>query len=124
LELQGVKQTIRADRQMIDELMYNLVDNAIKYNRDGGSVIVKLTSDQNNHCISVTDTGVGIPAEHLNRVFERFYRVDNSRSKKTGGSGLGLSIVKHIVEYHGGHIKLESTPGIGTTVFCYIPVNT
>ena len=120
VKLVGQHLNITANRQMIDELLFNLLDNAIKYNRTGGSVTVELSLDDTYYQIAISDTGVGIPLEQQSRVFERFYRVDGSRSKKTGGSGLGLSIVKHIVEYHGGHVELESTVGIGTTVTCYI----
>jgi two-component system phosphate regulon sensor histidine kinase PhoR len=105
---------------MIDELLFNLIDNAIKYNKDNGSVTVALCKDNGSYRISVSDTGIGIPEEHHNRVFERFYRVDKSRSKKTGGTGLGLSIVKHISEQHGGRVELGSTDNGGTTVTCWL----
>lgn len=103
-----------ANLRMVDELLYNLVDNAIKYNRDGGSVTVFLSADDDQVTIAVEDSGIGIPGENIPRIFERFYRVDKSRSKKTGGTGLGLSIVKHIAEFHGGHVKVESKEGVGT----------
>ena len=121
VELFGQHIMAFADRQMIDELLYNLLDNAIKYNKTGGSVKVTLSESEAHQRIAVTDTGVGIPLEQQSRVFERFYRVDSSRSKKTGGTGLGLSIVKHIVEYHGGYIELASAPETGTTITCYLP---
>jgi len=111
---------VTANRQMIDELLYNLIDNAIKYNRDGGTVTITLSEENEFTKIAVADTGIGIPAEHHIRVFERFYRVDKSRSKKTGGTGLGLSIVKHIAEHHGGRAALTSAEGAGTTVECFI----
>ena len=121
VQLIGGKHEVFANRRMIDELLYNLVENGIKYNKNGGQVTVAL-SEENGFCkISVADTGIGIPKEHQSRVFERFYRVDKSRSKKTGGTGLGLSIVKHIVELHGGRIELESAENTGTTVTCYLP---
>ena len=120
LELTGQPLQINANRRLIDELMYNLIDNAIKYNREGGSVTLNLC-EENGFCkISVSDTGIGIAKEHQSRVFERFYRVDNSRSKKTGGTGLGLSIVKHTVEHHNGSIALDSTENIGTTITCVL----
>jgi len=120
ISITGEQFHITANRQMIDELLYNLLDNAIKYNKDNGSVTVAL-SEENEYCkIAVTDTGIGILPENQSRVFERFYRIDKSRSNKTGGTGLGLSIVKHIVEHHGGKVELTSTPGVGTTVECYI----
>ena len=99
-------------RRMLHEVLYNLCDNAIKYNVPGGSVTI---SAENNRLI-VSDTGIGIPAEHKDRIFERFYRVDKSHSKASGGTGLGLSIVKHAVAYHKAEIMLESTPGKGTEI--------
>ena len=95
---------------------YNLCDNAIRYNKEGGKVTIDLEQKNNNTILSVADTGIGIPTEHQSRIFERFYRVDKSHSKETGGTGLGLSIVKHAVAYHGGKIKLESTVNVGTTI--------
>ncbi|MCL2216142.1 MAG: ATP-binding protein [Defluviitaleaceae bacterium] len=120
LKLEGQPFQVKADNRLLDELMYNLVDNGIKYNKEGGSVTLGLCQESGWCKISVTDTGIGIPKEHHPRVFERFYRVDSSRSKKTGGTGLGLSIVKHITEHHGGKIVLESTENVGTTILCYI----
>lgn len=114
---------LTANRGMIDELLYNLIDNAIKYNRAGGSVAVLVGDAETSCMISVADTGIGIPSGHVGRIFERFYRVDASRSKKTGGSGLGLSIVKHIAEFHGGHIGVQSEEGVGTTVICTLPID-
>ena len=102
-------------RRLIYEIVYNLCDNAIKYNRDGGRVDVTVAADAGGSSITVADTGIGIAPEHQARVFERFYRVDKSHSKASGGTGLGLSIVKHAVQYHHGRIELESTPGTGTT---------
>ena len=99
-------------RRMLQEIIYNLCDNAIKYNVPGGSVTVHV---ENNRLV-VIDTGIGIPAEHKDRIFERFYRVDKSHSKASGGTGLGLSIVKHAVAYHKAEIYLESTPGKGTSI--------
>ena len=117
----GERFDISANRRMIDELLFNLIDNGIKYNRDGGFVSVYLKLSENGICmISVSDNGIGIPLEHQPRIFERFYRVDKSRSKKTGGTGLGLSIVKHITELHNGWVELVSMEGIGTTVSCYL----
>ena len=119
IRLTGERFSISANSRMIDELLYNLIDNAVKYNKGGGSVNVELEREDGSFCrISVSDDGIGIPAEHQAHVFERFYRVDKSRSKKTGGTGLGLSIVKHIAEYHGGRAELHSVEGEGTTVTC------
>ena len=99
-------------RRMLHEVLYNLCDNAIKYNVPGGSV----TIHADHNCLTVSDTGIGIPAEHKDRIFERFYRVDKSHSKASGGTGLGLSIVKHAAQYHKANIELDSTPGKGTVI--------
>ena len=104
--------TIKGVRRMLQEIIYNLCDNAIKYNVPGGNVMIHA---ENNRLV-VSDTGIGIPAEHKERIFERFYRVDKSHSKASGGTGLGLSIVKHAVAYHSAEIALESTLGKGTTI--------
>ena len=108
-------------RRLIYEIVYNLCDNAIKYNRDGGRVDITVAHDAGGSSITVADTGIGIAPEHQGRVFERFYRVDKSHSKASGGTGLGLSIVKHAVQYHHGRIELESTPGTGTTIRAIFP---
>ena len=99
-------------RRMLHEVVYNLCDNAIKYNIPGGKVTIQADNKQ----LIVSDTGIGIPPEHKDRIFERFYRVDKSHSKASGGTGLGLSIVKHAAAYHKAEITLESTPGKGTTI--------
>ena len=99
-------------RRLLYEILYNLCDNAIKYNVPGGSVTVHVEHNR----LVVSDTGIGIPAEHQSRIFERFYRVDKSHSKASGGTGLGLSIVKHAAAYHKAEITLESIPGKGTTI--------
>jgi len=122
VSITGEHLHIKANRQMIDELLYNLIDNAIKYNKENGSVTVALSKEGSFCKIAVSDTGIGIAQEHQGRVFERFYRVDKSRSKATGGTGLGLSIVKHIAEHHGGRVELESVLGEGTSVVCWISV--
>ncbi|MDD5899656.1 MAG: ATP-binding protein, partial [Lachnospiraceae bacterium] len=109
VELSGI-------RRYLYEIIYNLCDNAIRYNKEGGSVEVLTGQKEDGIILKVTDTGIGIPEEHQARVFERFYRVDKSHSKETGGTGLGLSIVKHAVRHQGGQIKLSSVPGEGTTV--------
>ena len=116
LHLNGEPCVMNGIRRYLYEIIYNLCDNAIRYNKDGGKVIVDLKNKDSNIILSVSDTGIGIPAEHQSRIFERFYRVDKSHSKETGGTGLGLSIVKHAVAYHGGKIKLESTVNVGTTI--------
>ncbi|MBQ2245375.1 MAG: PAS domain S-box protein [Oscillospiraceae bacterium] len=112
VEVSGAGATIQGVRRLLYEIIYDLCDNAIKYNVPGGSVHVRIGQNE----LTVSDTGIGIPAEHQDRVFERFYRVDKSHSKASGGTGLGLSIVKHAVAYHKASLKLESTPGKGTTV--------
>jgi len=123
VELTGQPQNIKANSRLLDELMYNLVENGIKYNKEGGNVNLSISEDESRCKITVADTGIGIAKEHQSRVFERFYRADNSRSKKTGGTGLGLSIVKHIVEHHKGKITINSNEGEGTSIVCYIPID-
>ena len=112
ISVSGAGFTVMGVRRMLHEVVYNLCDNAIKYNVPGGSVTIQA---ENNRLI-VSDTGIGIPAEHKDRIFERFYRVDKSHSKASGGTGLGLSIVKHAAAYHKAEITLESTPGKGTAI--------
>lgn len=116
LKVEGNDCVIQGDRQMIEELVYNLCDNAISYNNVNGSVSVSVGYMDENVVLRVKDTGIGIPKECLERVFERFYRVDKSRSKSTGGTGLGLAIVKHIVTVHHAELTLESIPGEGTDI--------
>ncbi|HVN49102.1 MAG TPA: ATP-binding protein [Bacteroidota bacterium] len=106
---------VLGDRNRLMQVMSNLINNAIKYNTEGGSVIVSVRDEKNIVWIDVADTGYGIEEEHLTRIFERFYRVDKERSREAGGTGLGLAIVKHIVEAHGGQVKVTSTPGNGST---------
>jgi len=116
LSIDGDPCTIYGVRRYIYEIIYNLCDNAIRYNVDGGKVEIKIGKDNGRTIVSVKDTGIGIAPEHQSRIFERFYRVDKSHSKETGGTGLGLSIVKHAVQYHSGKITLDSELGKGTTV--------
>ena len=108
----GEKATVKGSRTEISELVYNLVDNAIKYNRENGNIEIK-THDKE---LTVSDTGIGIPKESIPRIFERFYRIDKSRSRAKGGTGLGLSIVRHIAEHHGARIDVDSTLGVGTSI--------
>ena len=117
----GQPSVIPGVRRLLYEVVYNLCDNAIKYNRGGGRVDVTVAADAGGSSITVADTGIGIAPEHQSRVFERFYRVDKSHSKASGGTGLGLSIVKHAVQYHHGRIELESTPGTGTIIRVVFP---
>ena len=116
ISVNGDSCAINGVRRYLYEILYNLCDNAIRYNNAGGKVDVSVKRDGENIVVSVSDTGIGIPPEHHSRIFERFYRVDKSHSKETGGTGLGLSIVKHAVAYHHGKLKLDSTPGKGTTI--------
>ncbi len=114
--LSGEHVTINGVWQILNEMVYNLCDNAIKYNRPGGSVNVSVHRDGGSVHLTVSDTGIGIPYADQPRVFERFYRVDKSHSKEVGGTGLGLSIVKHGAQYHNARLELESEPGKGTSI--------
>lgn len=117
LSLEGDDITVSGSRQLIYEVIYNLCDNAIKYNKENGSVKISVFKNQNGKgCVSVADTGIGIAPEEQERIFERFYRVDKSHSKETGGTGLGLAIVKHAMQNMGGKIALESVLGKGTVI--------
>ena len=121
LELDGETTVIRGVRRLLSEIIYNLCDNALIYNKDGGKVTVSVTNDKTCAVLSVADTGIGIPEEHRSRVYERFYRVDKSHSKETGGTGLGLSIVKHAAQYHGASIEMNSEVGKGTVFVLRFP---
>ncbi len=121
LAVQGKHVIVSGYKQIIDEMIYNLCDNAIKYNAAGGSVDINIDDIGEKPVITVSDTGIGIPAEHQPYVFERFYRVDKGRSKQTGGTGLGLSIVKHGAAIHKADIKLDSTAGKGTRIDIIFP---
>lgn len=121
LSLEGENAVIMATRQMAEEVLYNLCDNAIRYNRENGSVLVTVEDRRNTAVLTVKDTGIGIPGEHQERVFERFYRVDKSRSKSTGGTGLGLAIVKHILIKLDAELSLVSEPGKGTEITVTFP---
>ena len=117
----GQSSIVFGVRRLLYEMLYNLCDNAIKYNRPGGSVRIHVENREQEAAISVLDTGIGIAPEHQSRIFERFYRVDKSHSKASGGTGLGLSIVKHAAMYHGGKVALESEPGRGTEIRVTLP---
>ena len=123
MELRGEKTVIQGIPQLLESIVYNLCDNAIKYNRKGGSVSVEVKSDNEFAVLTVSDTGIGIPPEHRERIFERFYRVDKSHSKEIGGTGLGLSIVKHAARLHHAEIDLKSVVEVGTTVTVKFPKN-
>lgn len=122
IRVNGEQVMISGVRKLLYEILYNLCDNAIKYNVDGGTVTISVTTGNQEAILAVSDTGIGIPKEHIDRVFERFYRVDKSHSKESGGTGLGLSIVKHAVAYHHGTIDIESNVGDGTTVKIKLPM--
>ena len=123
LHLAGDEQTVRGVRQVLHEMIYNLCDNAIKYNRHGGSVTVTVGERGHRALVTVKDTGIGIPYDHQSRVFERFYRVDKSHSRAIGGTGLGLSIVKHAAALHDAEVKLQSQPEQGTVITVLFPGN-
>lgn len=121
IEIEGEDVQIQADKSMVEELVYNLCDNGIRYNNPGGKVSVKITSDEEFCSIAVEDNGIGISEENQKRVFERFYRVDKSRYKETGGTGLGLAIVKHIALNHNAKLTIESELGKGTKIQIAFP---
>ena len=123
LSVRGKSAWIEGNRSMIEELLYNLCSNAIRYNKPNGTVKVSVDKNEEGVLLQVADTGIGIPAKHQERIFERFYRVDKSRSKERGGTGLGLAIVKHIVAEHGAKMTLESEEGVGTTISVLFSVN-
>lgn len=122
LSLEGTEGRMQGVYRLLYETIYNICDNAIKYNVDGGKVRVSVEDREPEVGIIIEDTGIGIPLEHQSRIFERFYRVDKSHSKKSGGTGLGLSIVKHAVSYHNGSINLNSEEGKGTKIEILFPV--
>lgn len=108
-------------KRLLYEVIYNLGENAVKYNVENGNVLISVANEENSAVLTVKDSGIGIAPEHQSRIFERFYRVDKSHSKASGGTGLGLSIVKHAVQQQGGKIELESEPGKGTTIRIILP---
>ena len=116
LMLTGKPTRMQANREMMEELLYNLVSNAIRYNRPYGNVVVSVSREDDHVDLAVEDTGIGISQADQERIFERFYRVDKSRSKSTGGTGLGLAIVKHVVQCHGAKLDLKSQLGSGTRI--------
>lgn len=122
LNLNSESIIILGNKRMIRDLLYNLIDNAIKYNKPKGKVDISIKKKNNTCILTVEDTGIGIPKKDQDKVFERFYMVDKSRSKKLGGSGLGLSIVKHIVKYHKGSIALSSQLDKGTKITVELPI--
>ena len=122
LQLEGTAQ-IQTVKPILEEVLYNLCDNAVKYNRKDGKVTVSIRQGEDSLILSVSDTGIGIPAGDQPRIFERFYRVDKSHSKEIGGTGLGLSIVKHGAAYLGAALSLESFPNEGSTFTLRFPIS-
>ena len=121
ISVTGESTCVSGVRRLLYEVIYNLCDNGVKYNVEGGSVSVRVGTEDGKAVVSVADTGIGIAPEHRERIFERFYRVDKSHSKASGGTGLGLSIVKHAVQYHHGTVELQSEEGKGTTICILLP---
>ena len=121
ISYEGEACLVCSTKEMMEELVYNLCDNAIRYNIEGGKVSVLVKNMDEGVILTIKDTGIGIPEKHQERIFERFYRVDKSRSKSTGGTGLGLAIVKHIVAQSNAEMKLESEPGKGTEISIVFP---
>jgi len=122
LELEWKLPSIRGDRARIEQVLMNIMSNALKYTPDGGKIDIYSGSSDGNVWVRIEDTGIGIPEEDLTRVFDRFYRVDKARSRESGGTGLGLSIAKEIITKHGGEIKIDSTRGAGTSVTVTLPI--
>ena len=123
MKLMGEHVCVDGVKRLLYEIIYNLCDNAVKYNNEGGIADIDISSDEKNAYITVRDSGLGIPQDQQQRVFERFYRVDKSHSKESGGTGLGLSIVKHAVSYHNGTVSMKSEPGNGTEIRVSIPLS-
>ena len=121
IQVSGKNVVIEGVKRLIYEIIFNLCDNAIKYNKDGGKVDISVSETESNSVIKVKDNGIGIAPEEQNHIFERFYRVDKSHSKASGGTGLGLSIVKHAVQYHNGTVTIDSQIGKGTEITIAIP---
>lgn len=120
----GASVVVQGLPRLIDELIYNLVDNAIRYSKEGGNVVIETGKTPEGEAkLVVRDNGIGIPEEALNKVFERFYRVDSSRARESGGTGLGLAIVKHAAGVHDANIELESELGRGTTITVLFPLS-
>jgi two-component system phosphate regulon sensor histidine kinase PhoR len=123
LDVPGDLPLLEADESRLQEVVYNLLDNAVKYSQPGGTISLRAAVAGERVRISVADQGVGIPEADLPRIFQRFYRADKGRSRELGGTGLGLSIVKHIVQLHGGTVEAESEPGKGTTISVLLPLS-
>ncbi len=122
-ELRENLAPVRADRDRLAQIFVNILDNAVKFTPEGGKVVIEANESESCAVVSVTDTGIGVPADEVHRLGERFYRVDKSRSRELGGTGLGLSIVKHLMIAHGGKMEIESRPGHGTKVSLFFPLS-
>lgn len=122
LSVEGESVFVDGIKRLLYEIVYNLGENAVKYNVENGNVVISVAAKNKNAVLTVSDSGIGIAPEHQNRIFERFYRVDKSHSKASGGTGLGLSIVKHAVLQHGGKTEVESEPGKGTVIRVILPL--
>jgi two-component system phosphate regulon sensor histidine kinase PhoR len=123
VDLTPEASTVHADGTRLEEVLYNLLDNAVKFSRENGQIHLQATRRGFDLVLSVADNGLGIGKEHLPRIFERFYRADKARSRELGGTGLGLAIVKHIAQLHGGRVEAESELGRGTTIHVVLPAN-
>ena len=119
---ESAEVNIEGDRARLKQIVVNLLDNSIKYTAEGGTITLRVAAQAHEALLEVADTGIGIPAEALPHVFERFFRVDKARSRELGGAGLGLSIVKSICSAHGGRVDVESTIGVGTQVRVFFPL--
>ena len=128
LSVEIVFESYRDVSAMVDEVkmslaLTNLIENSIKYNKENGRVKVSLNSDGKYFSVTIADTGIGIPADSIDRIFERFYRVDKTRARESGGTGLGLAIARSVVLMHNGAIKVESVEGEGTTFIVSVPMS-
>jgi signal transduction histidine kinase len=121
VEIEPGAETVKADSDALHQVLTNLFENSLRYTARGGRILCRSRPENGGVSISIIDDGSGIPLEHVPRIFERFYRADQSRSRAEGGTGLGLAIVKHLVEAHGGRVSAESERGSGTTVTCWFP---
>jgi len=123
IRLEGSEAPIQGDPSAVSRIFMNLVENAVKYNKDGGRIVLSLQREADAVRVQVADTGIGIEAEHLPKLFRRFYRTDKARSRETGGAGLGLAIAKSFTEAHGGRIEVQSAPDVGTTFTLLFPAD-